>query len=94
LPGDSQGLEIFQEVFVPYNCHELLTLMIGVDIKYKKPSSNLLYRRVMGELWKEVLSEPIKPMPKIERLRLAFSTLMRDIGVCRIAWRMYYRTHK
>lgn len=55
--------DIAQEVFEPFNCRNLIEVFLGVDEKYTKQPANRLYKRIIMELWPDVLMEPINPTP-------------------------------
>lgn len=68
--------DIVQEVFTPYNCRELLTTLLNVNKKYRKPPTFELYRLIIKELWSDVLSEPINPKPVKEIIMNKFRKYM------------------
>ena len=51
----------WKDIFTPFNCRELLVTMLATEEKYRKPPKYELYRKVMSQLWPEVLSVPINP---------------------------------
>lgn len=53
--------DIAHEVFVPFNCRELLTTMLSLDVEYRKPPKYILHSELIARLWPEVLIEPINP---------------------------------
>ena len=52
------------EVTQPFNCRHLIRLMLTVDKKHRRKQQALLYKKIIGILWSECLSEPINPSPK------------------------------
>jgi hypothetical protein len=50
-----------QDSFIPYNCRTLLIDMLSVDEKFRKPPKYKLIKKMISNLWPEVLSEPINP---------------------------------
>jgi hypothetical protein len=53
--------DIVQESFSPFNCRSLITTMLSVEEKYLRPPIRKLYKSLISNLWKEVLSEKINP---------------------------------
>lgn len=54
----------WKEIFTPFNCRELLVLLLSVNERYRKEPGYDLFRRIISRLWPEVLSEPINPHKK------------------------------
>ena len=54
----------WQDIFAPYNCRSLLSNMLAVDEKHRRPPKFRLYRELILHLWPEVLREPINPHKK------------------------------
>jgi len=55
----------WQDIFVPYNCRTLLIDMLSVDEKFRMAPNYTLYRRMIRNLWPEVLSQPINPHKRV-----------------------------
>lgn len=55
--------DIAQEVFTPYNCRELLTTLLAVEVKHRRPPDWRLYRELIMNMWPDTLTEPINPPP-------------------------------
>ena len=68
--------DIVQEVFTPFNCRELLTTLLAVDLKFRKEPNYRLYREIINTLWNDVLSEPINPISRKEKLVRTVKVLM------------------
>lgn len=51
--------DLVQESFSPLNCRELLTTMLSVDEKHRRPPTFELFRALIKEQWPELLNEPI-----------------------------------
>jgi hypothetical protein len=51
----------WQDILVPYNCRTLLIDMLSVDEKFRMAPNYILYKKIIRNLWPEVLSEPINP---------------------------------
>lgn len=64
-----QELDIVQESFSPFNCRELLTILLAVDERLRKEPNYHLYRDIIYQLWPDALKEPINPVPIEVRLR-------------------------
>lgn len=54
----------WRDIFTPYNCRQVLALMLSVDKKYRESPDFELFARLIARLWPEVLSEPINPHQK------------------------------
>ena len=59
----------WREIIAPYNCREILTMLLAVDERYRRAPDYILFKRLMRRLWPEVLSEPINPQKRIGLLR-------------------------
>jgi hypothetical protein len=53
--------DIVGESFAPFNCRELLAVLLSVKERYRVPPHYKLYRTLIKRLWPAVLSEPINP---------------------------------
>jgi hypothetical protein len=53
--------DLAQEVFVPFNCRSLLTVILSLDEKYRKPPEYIFRRALIAKLWPDLLIEPINP---------------------------------
>lgn len=62
--------DIVQESFAPYNCRGLLTTILSVDEKHRRPPAHTFQRKLIAKLWKDVLSEPVNP-PEVANLKTA-----------------------
>jgi hypothetical protein len=51
----------WQEIVIPYNCRNLLIDMLSVSKRDRWAPRNVLYRRIIMNLWPEVMQEPINP---------------------------------
>ncbi len=54
-------LDIVQEVFVPFNCRTLLTNMLSVNEKHRRPPAYKMHKMLITYLWPELLGKPINP---------------------------------
>ena len=52
---------VWKEIFTPYNCRQVLSAMLGVEEKYRRPPDYKLFDELIRLLWPEVLGEPINP---------------------------------
>lgn len=50
-----------KETVSVFSCHELLTVMLSVNTKHRKKYTSILFRRLVEEMWGELLTEPINP---------------------------------
>lgn len=53
--------DIAQEVFTPFNCRSLLTTLLSVNEKYRKPPDYQLFKKLIMNLWPDTLMKPINP---------------------------------
>lgn len=60
----------WKDIFTPYNCRAALVTMLSIDEKYKEGSENILFLEAIKHLWPEVLSEPINPHERPEKISL------------------------
>lgn len=81
--------DIVQEVFTPFNSRELLDLMLSIDKSKRKKSSPLLYVDAMKHLWKEVLDEPINPLPFKKKTRRLAVVIVRKAGLVKVIEKHY-----
>lgn len=51
----------WQEIIIPYNCRNLLIDMLSVRERDRKHPRNLLFQKLIMNLWPDVLQEPINP---------------------------------
>lgn len=51
----------WRDIVTPYNCREVLTTLLAVDERYRRPPESSLFTTLIRRLWPEVLSEPINP---------------------------------
>jgi hypothetical protein len=51
----------WKDIFAPFNCRDLLTLLLSVDRRYRKPPDYTLYREIIKFLWPDLLKIPINP---------------------------------
>ncbi|MGK5095394.1 hypothetical protein WDW89_25705 [Deltaproteobacteria bacterium TL4] len=70
-----------QETYIPFNCRDLLDLLLSVDQKYRRPPDYKLYETMIGLLWKEVLSAPINPETFLNQLKPKAKKRLRQMGV-------------
>jgi hypothetical protein len=70
--------DIVQETFSPFNCRELLEIILSVDEKYRRKPKERLMRAMMAELWPVVLTQPLNPRPLKIKLRKRFRLVWRS----------------
>ena len=80
-PQSQLEWDIVQEVFTPFNSRELLDLMLSIDPSKRKRYKPLLYIDSMKYLWKEVLDEPINPLPFKRILRSYVRKILKKAGL-------------
>jgi hypothetical protein len=61
----------WREIITPYNCRVVFTTLLGVDERYRRAPDYRLFRKLIGQLWPELLQEPINPQGR----QTPFSTL-------------------
>jgi len=72
--------DIVQETFTPFNCRNLISILLSVDSKYRRPPKYKLFRDMISMLWPEVLCLPINPEPHIFRFKPQIKSLLRFTG--------------
>lgn len=60
----------WKDIFTPFNCRAIMTLMLSVDEPYRKGPQNVLFLETIHALWPEVLCEPINPHKTAKPLSL------------------------
>jgi hypothetical protein len=60
----------WKDILTPYNCRAIMTLMLSVDVKYRKGPENTLFLETIRNLWPEVLCEPVNPHKQSESASL------------------------
>jgi hypothetical protein len=53
--------DVAREIFVPYNCRTLLANMLSIPESDRSKPEFRLHKKMMLQLWPEVLIEPINP---------------------------------
>ena len=61
--------DIVHETYTPFNCRDLLSILLSVNRRYRKAPEYKLYQDIISALWPELLSEPINPKPLRDRLK-------------------------
>ena len=89
-----QELDIAQETFSPFNCRELLTTLLGVDVQLRQAPDYLIYRKIIHQLWPQALSEPINPGPLIVSLKDAVRALLKKLKIYDILRNSYRKMVK
>jgi len=64
----------WRDIYIPYNCRDLLIAMLAVRAKDRKVPHNRLFKELIQNLWPEVMGEPVNPH-KPGRLTLIKSKL-------------------
>lgn len=58
------------EVFSPFNSRELMMTLMSVDKKYRRKQNPILYKKIIEELWPEVLQVPVNSGMKKKAMRI------------------------
>jgi len=58
------------EEFSPFNCRDLLTVLLSVNTRYRDKHYNRLYKKMITNMWRETLAEPIDPSVKLTLIRV------------------------
>jgi hypothetical protein len=64
----------WKDILVPNNCRRLLADMLSVRERDRKIPNDILYRKLIAELWPQALSVPINPHKKQKLLTHLVST--------------------
>ncbi len=56
----------WKDLLAPFNCRDLLTLLLSVDSSHRNSPEYTLFKKIIGTLWPELLRIPINPQ-KIHR---------------------------
>jgi len=52
----------WRDIFAPFNCRDLLTLLLSVERRHRSGPDHRLYRALIETLWPELLKIPINPL--------------------------------
>jgi hypothetical protein len=80
--------DIVQEAYTPFNCRDLLTILLAVNIRYRKYPYKL-YKYVIFKLWPELLGESINPKPFNNTLRHLLMRIPRLTDTYRLIKRIH-----
>lgn len=69
--------DIVQEAVSPFNNRELLDTMLAVDQKKRCHPDYTLFKKIMHNLWQEILEEPINPRPFYHKFKVLMYVLKR-----------------
>jgi hypothetical protein len=89
-PMFNTALDLSTEEFAPFNCRKMISLILGLDDKYRMPSNMLIYQEMIKTLWPEVLLEPVNPgrYGLLKKIKTAFINntfiLLKRIGMYNI----------
>ncbi len=83
--------DIAQESFSPFNYRPLMTMMLGVPVKYRREPDYLLFQRMIKRLWPELLNWPInpKPMNLKGKIEMRLRQLLLNLGLYALVRRLY-----
>lgn len=62
--------DIAIEEFSPFNCRDLLTVLLSVNTRYRDKHYNKLYKKMITNMWRETLAEPIDPSVRLTLIRV------------------------
>lgn len=57
-------------VFSPFNSRELLLTLLSIDKKYRRKQNPIVYKKMISELWPELLEVPVNPGRKKMAMRI------------------------
>ncbi len=80
----------WRDIFTPFNCREVLTTLLGVPERYRRPRDFILWRMYIEKAWPELLAEPINPQKAVTR----FGQLVTDLKAIRNYWKFARRQRK
>lgn len=63
--------DLVQEVYTPFNHRGLLELMLSAPTRFRSEPNYILYQKMFKLLWPEVMAQPLNPVSRQERLRIA-----------------------
>jgi len=95
-PMFNSELDIAVEEFSPYNCRDLINVMLSIPIHYRTKPNVTIYSRVISNLWPELLDIPINPntgniiMKKNHEILHTLMRFLKKIGLYKIV-RFFYR---
>jgi hypothetical protein len=73
--------DIVQDAFTPFNNRELLDIMLRIDPLLRCRPNYLLFKEAMKNLWPELLSEPINPVSKKQKIRNVIKIMLMNLGI-------------
>ncbi|MCJ7802630.1 MAG: hypothetical protein MUP82_09780, partial [Candidatus Marinimicrobia bacterium] len=95
-PMFNSELDIAVEEFSPYNCRNLLNVMLSTPVELRSSPNQILYSKIIHKLWPELLELPINPnsynnpMNKKNKIINGTMRLLKIIGLYKVA-RFFYR---
>jgi hypothetical protein len=92
--------DIVHETFTPFNHRGLLELMLSTPAKFRCAPNYTLYKKLLKNMWSEVLRQPLNPKPIKFRVaihlgrmtflaKLRFANFLRYFGVYEMAKKLY-----
>lgn len=73
--------DISIEELTPFNNRHLLDTLLGVPQKDRRAPDYTLFRRIMADLWPQVLTEPINPS-----IKSSVKRVLNKMGMLRVLW--------
>lgn len=63
--------DVAQETLAPFNCRAVAETLLGVDIPDRDPPASLVHKRIIEQLWPELLTAPFNPMTRPQAVKAA-----------------------
>ena len=73
--------DIVQEEFTPFNNRALLGTMLAVDASYRREPDYIFFEKLIQNLWKETLLEPINPKLGMEKVKYVLKGILKKAGL-------------
>ncbi len=94
-PMFNSELDIAVEEFSPYNCRDLINILLSIPAELRTRPNVIIYRRIIKKLWPELLDLPINPNSysnsiKKKKFILRTMDLLKKIGLYKTV-RYFYR---
>jgi asparagine synthetase B (glutamine-hydrolysing) len=66
----AEAAALGKKVFPAFNSHHLIELLLCIDPVYRQKQDNLLYRKIITQMWPELLKFPINPHIRKQVIKL------------------------
>jgi hypothetical protein len=80
--------DIIQEVFTPFNNRALWDTLLQTDPRYRCKPKYIFFRKLIQNLWKEILIAPINPKSLIGQIKDNLKDTLKKFGVLRMLKKM------